>query len=159
VALAALLLPLAALAHGDEASFEKTVGAYFVDIGYSSPAPAAGEAVAFDFKLTKGGTDAQFDDVWVKVEEGNDVILATGLYNAPFGGPRLSYSFPKAGTYTISTRYETKDGALAEVSFPLTVSADTEAAVPHDNSAWFGVLGLIAGAGAAFAYGRFAKKP
>jgi len=109
-------------AHGSGISFEKQVGEYLVDIGYSSPAPEVGESVTFDFALTSNGTSVEFSNVWVKIEptEGT-LVFAGGLYNAEFGGPRMNYSFQEAGLYTISVTYNDASGAVTTVDFPLTV--------------------------------------
>lgn len=145
--------PVVALSHGAGAFFETTVGNFIVDIGFSSPAPEVGEAVIFDFQIRNVGTtlisgsDTAFSDVWVRIESEKKVLLATGLYNAEFGGPRLSYVFPKEGEYTIFARYENGPDSLAETSFPMTV-------VPRANgqgngglllNLCFGVGGLIIG--------------
>jgi hypothetical protein len=120
-------VPLAVLSHGAGAFFETTVGDFIIDIGYSSPAPEVNEAVVFDFQIRNSdtelisGSDAEFSDVWVRIESEEKTLLATGLYNAEFGGPRLSYVFLKEGEYTVYVRYENGSDALAETSFPMTV--------------------------------------
>lgn len=151
------VVPLYAFAHGDEASFEKTVGEYLVDIGYSVPTPSEGESVLFDFKLQKADTEESvpFDDVWVKIESDDSkaVVLATGIHNAEFGGPRLSYVFPHEGTYTISARYENKDGSITEASLPMTVTGAQKHTSTSANIVW-GIIGLLLGAGAGYAFSK-----
>lgn len=127
-----LSLPYGVYAHGSGAFYETQANGYVIDIGYSTPAPTVGESVIFDFQLRKGdskntsGSDAPFESVWVKIEtEQKQVVLATGVHNAKFGGPRISYVFGKPGIYTISGRYENEDGSLTEASFPLTVVPKT----------------------------------
>ncbi len=129
--IAALLVlistPIAVGAHGAGAFFETEVGNYILDIGFSSPAPQTDESVIFDFQLRNSGTtlisgsDAAYTDVWVRIEGENGTVFASGIHNAEFGGPRMSYVFPKEGTYTISARYEHGNDTLAETSFPMTV--------------------------------------
>jgi len=142
-------VPLMALAHGDETSFETTVGEYFIDIGYSAPDPSVDESVLFDFRLTRGegGPAVPFSDVWVRMEsEDGKVVFASGIHNAEFGGPRLSYVFPGEGSYTVSARYENEGQAITEASFPITVGAaeGTDArGVPEPYL--FGVAGLVLG--------------
>ncbi len=127
---AVLSVPFFASAHGEGASYEETVGNFLVDVGYSSPAPVSGESVVFDFKISAAesapGIDTEFSNVWVRIESADTTVLATGVYNPAFGGPRLSYAFPKEGEYTVYARYENSQGPLAEVSFPMTV-------VPQSN--------------------------
>lgn len=139
-ALVLLVVPFVVSAHGAGAYFETTVGSFILDIGFSSPAPEVGEAVVFDFQLRGidteliSGSDTEFSDVWVRIESDGKVLLATGLYNAEFGGPRLSYVFPKEGEYTIFARYENGSDSLAETSFPITV-------LPNSNGG--GTAGIL----------------
>lgn len=143
-----LSFPFVASAHGDTPSFQLEVGSYLIDIGYSTETPSTKDAVLFDFGITTSGEEVAFSDVWVKIEdEKKAVVLATGVYNAEFGGPRLSYVFPEAGTYTLFARFENEDGSLAEASFPLTVNSAEE---PLDGKYLFGLAGLIVGVLGAF---------
>ncbi|MBX9765382.1 hypothetical protein K2X83_01950 [Patescibacteria group bacterium] len=146
------LVPVSVFGHGAGAFYETTVGNFIVDIGYSSPAPTVGEAVVFDFQVRTVGTklisgsDTEFSDVWVRIESEKKVLLATGLYNAEFGGPRLSYVFLKEGDYTVYARYENGSETLAEVSFPLTVLPSSEGS--DSTVTWhliYGVIGTILG--------------
>ncbi len=154
-----LVAPLVVSAHGDGPFVEIPSGAYLVDIGYSSAAPSDGEAVLFDFSLVSlaSRTAVPFADVWLKIEnERKTVVLATGIHNAEFGGPRLSYIFPAEGNYTVSARYEDRDGSIAEASFPLRITPATKDP-QTDNRYLFGILGLLIGAAATFFALR--KKP
>ena len=149
------LAPFFGLAHGDGASFEKEIGGYLVDIGYSAPEPEAGEAVSFEFGLKNNskedmGNDVPFDDVWVKIaSEEETIVFASGIYNSKFGGPRLNYVFPKEGTYTISARFESDSGALTEASFSLVVFP-AKGGGGIDATYLFGLGGLLIGFLAAF---------
>lgn len=128
-----VLFPFSVSAHGAGAYYETVVGDFIADVGFSTPAPQVNESVIFDFQIrdinTKliSGSDTPFTDVWVRIESNGKTLLATGIYNAEFGGPRLSYVFPKAGEYTIFVRYENGSDALAEVSFPMTVVPESGA--------------------------------
>lgn len=148
-----LFLPVIAEAHGAGAYFETVAGAYVVDVGYSTPAPQDTESVIFDFqlrdkntKLTQG-TDVTFTDVWVKIEsEDKQVVFASGIYNAEFGGPRMSYVFPKPGTYLISVRYENGQQSLTETSFPMTVlPAPPDSGTGAIESVWYLLGGVVLG--------------
>lgn len=147
--LLAFAFPGLAAAHGDGTSFETTVDGYAVDIGYSSPVPQAGEFVSFDFALQHeaSGKDVDFDDVWVKItnEEGT-VVFASGIYNAPFGGARMSYTFPSEGRYTVSARFEGTDGSITEVEFPFSVSSAENNDTPFQNTLLIFALGAVLGA-------------
>lgn len=118
-----LALPFLASAHASGVSYQTESGPYTIDIGYSNAAPQEGEAVLFDFRLRKGDADVSFSDVWVKVtdEKTNAVVFASGIHNNRFGGSRMSYVFPKAGTYSIAARYENDSTTIVETSFPLTI--------------------------------------
>lgn len=147
-------LPLFASAHALGVSHEVTVDGIHIDIGYSSAAPVVGESVIFDFNLPAGEEDERYTDVWVRVNaENGSTKLATAVHNAGFGGPRMSYSFPEAGTYTISARYENEGTALAKTEWQITVLPDTGSGVGgmladiHWLTALIGVF--LGGAGAA----------
>lgn len=115
-------LPLGAGAHAFGVSHETTVDGVHIDIGYSSAAPVAGESVIFDFNLPVGEEDETYTDVWVRIDhEGGSTKLATAVYNAEFGGPRMSYVFPEAGTYTVSVRYENNGTPLVKTEWQLMV--------------------------------------
>lgn len=158
-------IPLTVSAHGAGAFYETTVGEFIADVGFSSPAPESGESVIFDFQLrginTKliSGSDTEFTDVWVRIESEGKTVLATGIYNADFGGPRLSYLFPSEGEYTIFARYENDSETLAEVSFPMTVVPESGA--QKDIGALLyaicGVVGVILGFVLALPYKKRAR--
>lgn len=154
-------LPTLAHAHALGVSHETTVDGIHIDIGYSSAAPSVGESVIFDFNLPAGEEDERYTDVWVRVDaENGSSKLATAVYNARFGGPRMSYVFPEAGTYTISARYENEGEALAKTEWTIPV-------VPAASGGLRGffvslqwttlLLGLIAGAVAAWG-SRYLKR-
>lgn len=123
---AMLLMPPLVSAHALGASYEAWIDGYHIDIGYNSPAPSVGESVIFDFNFAVTATTTpEYTDVWVRVDgpDGN-VVLATALYNTEFGGPRMSYTFPDVGTYTIHARYENGSTPVVSASFPMTVIPD-----------------------------------
>jgi hypothetical protein len=153
-----LSLPFGALAHSSGTFYETVVDGVHIDVGYSSAAPAVGEAVIFDFTLDPDQPLVpRYTDVWVRVEsEDGSVVLATAVHNAEFGGPRMSYVFPRAGNFTISMRYENGNTTLAEASFPITVVPDTKSGgIP-----WYAFLlgGIVIGAAGTYVY-THRKKP
>lgn len=120
VLLAAVALP--AYAHVNGVSYEKTKDGYQIDAGYGAPAPAVGESLLMDFRLRQEGKDVPFTDTWVKITaENGAVVFASGIHNSEFGGPRISYVFPREGKYEVSMRFENNDQTLVEDSFPITV--------------------------------------
>lgn len=143
-----ILIPLSTQAHALGVSYDTVVDGIKVDIGYSSPAPQVGEAVIFDFNLP-ATESIKYSDAWVRIEsETKSVVFATAIHNASFGGPRLNYVFPRAGTYTIHVRYEQDANTIANVSFPITVVPDTsEHLLGLPKELWFlfggGVLGML----------------
>lgn len=146
-----LLLTVFALpveAHESGESFESVIDGYTVDIGYTTAEPATDDVVAFDFQLEKEGKVVPFSDVWVRIEDAQKVVVfAGGIHNSQYGGARMSYRFPEAGSYTMSVRYEQGEVALAQVSVPMTVTgaAATDAST---NAMVIGtILALVVGAG------------
>jgi hypothetical protein len=114
--------PLTAGAHAFGVSHETVVDGMHIDIGYSSAAPVVGESVIFDFNLPVDEEVKKYTNVWVRIDgEDGSTKLATAVYNASFGGPRMSYVFGDAGTYTISVRYENEGDAIVKTEWPLTV--------------------------------------
>jgi hypothetical protein len=162
-AFALFALPFSAFAHGAGAFYETVVGSYKIDVGFSTPAPILGESVIFDFQLRNAdselnsGTDVEFEDAWVKIQsdENDKVVFASGIHNAEFGGPRMSYVFPKTGSYTISVRYEDANGTLAEASFPMTVVPDPSASSVTPVQAGTAGAGFLIGALLVYALLRF----
>lgn len=117
-----LLLAVPVYAHVNGVSYEKTKDGYQIDAGYGAPAPTVDESLLMDFRLRKDGKDVEFTDAWVKIiAENGSVVFASGIHNAEFGGPRMSYVFPREGKYTISMRFENGSEPLVEDSFPITV--------------------------------------
>lgn len=147
------LVAVPVFAHESGESYEAEVNGYAVDVGYSTDSPTDEEVVLFDFQLQQDGKDVPFTDAWVKIEnEQKVVVFAGGMYRAEYGGARLSYRFPEAGTYQVSIRYEDGDRSLAEVSVPLSVAGtDRTSATP--------LIAFVAGAAlSALAAGAYVWK-
>lgn len=143
LSLTSLLLPLYASAHTGSEFYEQVVGEHKVDVGYTTKTPAQGDPVQFDFILWQGKAQASFDDVWVRIESPDGVtVLATGIHNSAFGGPRLSYVFPSAGNYTVFVRYEDASSTIAESSFPMIVRAASAQKPAFDYGYLLAVLGM-----------------
>ncbi len=123
----ALVIPGAVFAHQTGVSFEKEIGAYFVDIGYDPPQPQGGERIVFDFNLKSkvDKTPEDFDYVWVRLEKDKSTLLATGIARADFGPTSLLYQVPNDlhGDLTVNVRYQKGDQALAETEFTIPVAS------------------------------------
>ena len=162
----AAIVPLSVLAHASGVSYQSDVNGYAVDVGYSNPAPTEGESVIFDFRLKKAGPagdDVPFTDVWVKIEntDSKNVVFASGVHNAQFGGSRMSYVFPGVGNYTISVRYENEDKTIVESAFPLSIIlANSPRNGPISTEILYGLIGLVVGGAGAYAFSQkgFLKK-
>ena len=163
LALALLALPIFAEAHAFGVSHETTVDGIHIDIGYSSAAPTAGESVIFDFNLPVGEEDEVYTDVWVRIDgDDGSTKLATAVYNASFGGPRMSYAFPEAGVYTIAVRYENDGTALVKTEWPLTVVPRAAGGLGAlEGYPWYAWLaaGALLGALALMLRARFVRRP
>ncbi len=133
--LALLLLATPAHAHINGVSYEKEKNGYLIDAGYGAPSVSEDESTLMDFRLRKDGIDVPFTDTWIKITaESGAVVFASGIHNAEFGGPRMSYVFPREGKYTVSFRYENNSDTLVEDSFVIEVT-------PRKETGWilFGV--------------------
>ncbi|MEK9160551.1 MAG: hypothetical protein AAB440_00745 [Patescibacteria group bacterium] len=149
-----LLCAFPIYAHDTGPSFETALDGYTIDIGYSENAPTTEDTVIFDFNITQEGVHTTFDDVWVRIERKEAVVFATGIYNSEFGGPRLSYRFPTAGSYTIIVRYENDGETLVETTFPLVVTSASSGPFPLPSELSWGLIGLLLGAWGGVVWGR-----
>jgi len=151
--------PLSVSAHNVGRSFEQEVGNYFIDIGSSELSIRAGEPAAFDFDiLAKDSKEpAPFASVWVRVEDGRKLLFAGGIAKASIGKTVMTYSFPHKGAFTLSVRFQSEGGSLAEASFPLTVEQPLSASGTQKFSfsrdlIGGGLAGLIVGFAASFMF-------
>lgn len=147
-------------AHVVGTSYEQQVGEYTVDVGYDPGAALPGGRMLFDFKLrdTATGVEAPFDDVWFRVEQDKQTVLATGVMQ-PLLGPTtvVLMAPPLGGDLLVNVRYEKGGEPLAEASFPIPYDPVAKSASLF-NPLSLG-LGAIAGAllalGGTFAVKRF----
>ncbi len=130
-------MPLFVSAHGDGASFEKQSGAYLVDIGYDPAPPVAGRYTLFDFNIlhVADNTEADFSHVWVRVLDGENVLLATGVHRQQFGATTMLFAFPQSGVYTLEASFRNDAGEVASASFEVPVSPPEGG--PLTEEAWF----------------------
>jgi hypothetical protein len=57
----------------------------------------------------------------VRITAGARTVFAGGIHNPKLGGSGMVYTFPKAGEYALSVRFQNNDDIVAEAEFPLTV--------------------------------------
>lgn len=137
--------PLSLHAHESGASFEQKAGGYTVDVGYDAERFVAGERVVFDLELLDGsGAPVRYERAWVRIQEGERVVLATGIAEAPVGKTTLLYRFSDAAPSegSISVRFEGKNAPLAEASFPFSIEKNPSA--PPSTPLVAGVTALSA---------------
>jgi hypothetical protein len=137
-------LPFFVLGHGEGESLESEVDGYFIDIGFNTSEIIAGSSVVFEFDISKEEESVDFDDVWVRISEGNKTIFASGIYNTEFGGARMTYSFPSEGSYEFSARFQNADQSVAEASFQIEVLPNPNE--KDSNTLLYVVIGAIFGA-------------
>lgn len=146
-----VLIPFGVFAHSLGQSLEKEVGEYVVDIGYDSPVTTVleGEPIRFDFNLwNKDRAVVDFTSVWVRVAPAESGITFAGyLGYPPFGAVGMSYTFPKAGEYTLTARFFNGEQTLAEATFPLQVEGTNDVKISNSSPGLIvaGVSGFILG--------------
>ena len=121
-----LYTPYLALAHGEGQSIEKTIGEYSVKLEYETLELQVGEPTRFDFETTKANNneDVPFSSIWVRITQGNKTIFAGGIAKSDIGKTGLTYTFPEAGDYELSTRFQDNKGeSIVEAAFPLKIAA------------------------------------
>ncbi len=137
-------------------SFEKTIGGYLVDVGYSIQSPTPDQTVTFNADLYTGTGDslqfAPFKTVAFTIDQSGSAVTTKLLQNVSPNVPTFMYAFPSAGSYTVNVAYAREDGSTVRASFPMTVlSADAaksdEKAEAMDDFThyFFGTFLLIVG--------------
>ncbi|MHB1086569.1 MAG: hypothetical protein ACYCZ0_02365 [Minisyncoccota bacterium] len=158
LALALLLVPNAAFAHGGAAlTFTSTTTeGYIVDVDIEDGYLESGVFTRIDFGLfadVARTKSVDFTDMWVRIVDEDSTPKGTTLFAGPIakpdvGGNGFAFRFPKAGVYTLSVRYnDANQGAygetVADAEFALNVSRSAD-----ENTFGFGVefwVGLLAG--------------
>lgn len=141
--LSLFILVFNVLAHTSGQSVERDVGNYIVDIGFDEMLEA-GKAARFDLNLwdTQKIEQIKYDRIWVRIAPSEGIVLATYITAPSFGLAGMSYSFPRAGEYEITVRFERGDTPLAEVIFPVTVGGHD---IKITSYAIVGAISLIIG--------------
>lgn len=140
-------------AHTSGFSVEKEVGDFIVDLGYSNEILIENTQLRFDFILVdnKYKTPQNFSEVWVRIENDERLLFASGLGRARFGDTGMAYSFPEAGTYKISTRFSNATSTLAEAEFEFVVQRQSRSLsqqtwfwpVMYTSTVWFIASSII----------------
>lgn len=145
--LLALILIRPAAAHTGGFTYETTVNNYFIDIGSSELGFVPNDLALFEFNIysnTDPNNLADFDNVYVTVGDESAVLLSTFIHRPQGMLTVLSYSFPKAGKYEISARFQKGSNKLAEVSFPIEVGEESRGTMA--NWLKIGIIIVFAGA-------------
>lgn len=155
-----LFLAGVARAHVVGQSYEEQVGDYTVDIGYDPGAALPGGRLLLDFKLrdTVSGVEVPFDDVWVRVEQDKQTLLATGVMQPELGPTTAIIMAPPLGSsLVVSARYEKGGTPLAEASFsiPYDPAAKSASLFNPLSLALGAVLGAVLALGAALSVRRY----
>jgi len=114
----------AADAHTGGFSYEAPVDGHFADIGANTSMFQVGEPVLFDFHLYKASdpnNPTAFDNVYVAVEDDQQVHLSASIHQQEGAQAVLSYVFPEPGKYNVSARFQQGSAVLASASFDVNV--------------------------------------
>jgi len=154
--LLSLLVPFVALGHGLGVSYEETVGEYSIDIGYEPEAITSESRVRFDFGIfdKTTGEEVEYSDLWLRINEGNQTVFASGIHSPEFGTAGALYVFPGGGSYEVSVRFQNGGDQLAEVSFPVEVADASESSSSTSTLIVAGLIGVVLGGLSAFILGR-----
>lgn len=134
-------------AHTSGFSVEKEVADFLVDVGYSNEILIENTQIRFDFDILdkENKQQVKFNEVWVRIENADRLLFAGGLGKAKFGATGMSYSFPEAGDYIISTRFSDASSTLAETEFTFDVMEESKTIIEkiwfwpvvYTNIVWF----------------------
>lgn len=147
-------------AHGTGFSYEEEVGEYRVDVGYDPEVFTAGERILLDLSLFKKGTTDErmaYDSAWVRVTEGRQTYLATGVHHADTGPSTVLLVLPESvgAQVEIHARFEKDGESIADISFPIQVNPPRGS---FDFLPWtLLLLGVVAGAGIGFGVSRMKR--
>ncbi len=155
IAVALVMFPHSLEAHATGASWELKQDNYVIDVGYDPLVFEEGSYARFDLALkNEDGSPAVFSEVWVRIVQNKNTLLATGVRHEPIGPTTLLYVFPAEGQYSLEASFRTDTGTELSVgTFPITV-ASAQSSLP-----WLlPTLALILGACIGFALARSLPK-
>jgi hypothetical protein len=123
LSLLGICFPFVSFAHSEGLSFEKVVGEYLFDIGYSSEL-SANDLIRFDLSIADALTKEliPFSSAWVRITKGEETLFAGPIGYGEFGKPGFSIVFPYEGDYELSVRFEKGSDTISRASFSLKVA-------------------------------------
>ena len=132
--------------HGFGVSYEEDVDGYFVDIGYDPEVITTESRVRLEFDITNKETQEinEYSDLWLRINQDKKTVFAGGINKPEFGAAGILYTFPEAGLYEVSVRFQDDGEKLTEVSFPLDVNSVAEA-TSTSTLLMTGFIGLFLG--------------
>ncbi|MEK7464152.1 MAG: hypothetical protein AAB617_00010 [Patescibacteria group bacterium] len=158
-----LTLVTTSYGHGGGQTIEQSVGDYIIEVDYNSLSPEirAQTSIRFDVGISnKDETETPgFTDVWVTIAPNNsfDTVFAGDINKLEFGGTGFTFTFPKAGDYKLTARFQKNGKSFhEEASFPLTV-VEEEVGDSPDNR-YGSVVEIVIGVIIGLAIGFFLKK-
>lgn len=138
-----------AAAHLGGTFYEETVGEYVIDIGYEPGEPRTDSVLVLDFSLLHAAdrTPADFSHVWVRLEQEEKTLVATGVGRSALGATTFLYKTgDTAAPITVHARFEEGTATLAEASFSIPVMPAEEGMPPWVVLLIAGLAGVAAGA-------------
>ena len=103
-----------------EAGEDRKVGEYRVDFGYAPEDPRASEAVSFALNLLNDTEQLDFDNAWVRISSGKEVVFS-GFLHPISRSVAFNYRFPYPGDYEIHVRFSGNYATMADTSFTINV--------------------------------------
>lgn len=120
-------IPLLASAHsvGFANLTEETEEGRVVDFGYEEATMIEGVPTRMSFELyDEAGTTtmSSFTEVWIVIKGEAGTIYSGGLDRPEFGETGITFTYPEAGAYTVSARFQENNAILANATFELSVA-------------------------------------
>lgn len=107
-----------------EGGEDKVVGDYLIDFGYEPETIEAGQGTSLLFNLANadGQEAVDFSHIWLRITSDDEIVFSGRLLGEGEGiGTTVHMTFPKPGTYTLSTRFYEGDEELANTDFSVEV--------------------------------------
>ncbi len=133
-------------AHSDGLSFEKTIGDYFIDIGYTQPFEKQPITFVFEIRASRDASDIDFDNVWLRVRnDKKEVLFAAPLHKGSFGQPTAIITVPVSGVYTVDVNVEKGTRSLVKTEFDITVLSSEPFEQTSHMVRYYVLFGVIVG--------------
>ncbi len=128
-----------------EAGHDREIGKYFMDFGYAPDRPVAGTRTTIAFNLVdRSQKPADIDSTWVRISDEKEVEFAGSFKNFQ-ENTTFTYTFPRAGTYEITARFQKGGKTLAETTEMIRVSPASRPII--DQTFLFSAASLLCGVG------------